>query len=206
MTSLEIKPPEYDPSEEDDDVEYFYLRAPAHLDVSEIMNGVTLNLDITSLDKSSSQSTHTVISEFKSEVNNKEYSLSLMGSKETEGMRLLVPDNDDEDKLIPFKPFRGQINLTEIVTCPGEKAVDSSSNIQTDLLLAPAVERAPKPAFGQSGNGAVDKMRLAYVHVPQRDGLKRRWVIPGSSAPQPVAIEENVSKRSHNKAKKSSKQ
>ena len=30
-------------------------------------------------------------------------------------------------------------------------------------------------------NGSVPAMRLAYVPVPQKEGLKRRWAMPGSS-------------------------
>jgi hypothetical protein len=189
-TSLEIEPPEFNPSQEEDDVEYFCLRAPAHLDVSEILNGVTLTVDSAIL-KASSRSTNDIISRFKAEFDGNEYALTLLDAKESEVMRLLVPDDEDEDKLIPFKPFKGQLNLTAVVSGIGDNAGDGSSNIQTDLLLAPAEERAPKPALEQSGNGAVDKMRLAYVHVPQKDGLKRRWAMPGSSGvPQPVVVKE----------------
>jgi hypothetical protein len=206
-TSLEIEPPEFNPSQEEDDVEYFCLRAPAHLDVSEILNGVTLNVDSAIL-KASSRPTNDIISRFKAEFDGNDYALTLLDAKESEVMRLLVPDYEDEDKLIPFKPFKGQLNLTAVVSGIGDNAGDGSSNIQTDLLLAPAEERAPKPALEQSGNGAVDKMRLAYVHVPQKDGLKRRWAMPGSSGvPQPVVKEGegDVSERSHKKSKKSQK-
>lgn len=156
--SLEIEPPEFNP-EEDDDVEYFCLRAPAHLDVSEVLDGVTLTVDSAIL-KSSSQPSNEIVSKFKGKSDGEEYALTLVDAKESEGMRLLVPDYDDEEKLVPFKPFKGQLNLTSVI---GETGGDGSSNIQPDLLLAPAQDRAPKPAFDKSGNGAVDKMRLAYV-------------------------------------------
>jgi hypothetical protein len=199
MSTLEIEPPEFHPSE-DDDVEYFCLRAPAHLDVSEVLNGITINIDPAILKPPSSQPANEIISRFKAVSDGHEYALSLADTKETDGLRLLVKDYEDEEKLIPFKHFKGQLNLTSVV---GETLGDGSSNIQLDLLLAPAPERAPKPAFEDSGNGAVDKMRLAYVPVAQKDGLKRRWVMPGSGGALKTVENDQPTDRSHKKAKKS---
>ena len=209
--SLEIEPPSFNPSEEDEDLEYFWLRAPAKLDVSKILNGATLDVDSQFLTTSASKLGNGIISRFKAESDGQEYVISLDNGKESDGMRLLVPDYDDEDKLVPFKPLKGQLILTSAVSGYGDNnAGDGSSNIQTDLLLAPAVDRAPKPAFGPTVNGGVDKMRLAYVHVPQRGGLKRRWAMPGSDGNlgQTKSTKESTSKdetrkRSHKKAKKS---
>ena len=199
MSTLEIEPPEFHPSE-DDDVEYFCLRAPAHLDVSEVLNGVTINIDSTIFDRSSSQPGNEIVSRFNAKSDGHEYALSLADSKESDGVRLLIRDYEDEEKLIPFKPFKGQLNLTSVV---GDNLGDGSGNIQLDLLLAPAPERAPKPAFEESGNGAVDKMRLAYLPVAQKEGLKRRWAMPGScGAPKPVENDQ-LADRSNKKAKKS---
>lgn len=156
---LVIEPPNFNP-EEDDDVEYFCLRAPAHLDVTDVLNGVTLNIDTNILEPSSAGHSNEIISTFKAKSDGQEYALTFADGKELEGIRLLVPDYDDEEQLVPFKPFKGQFNLTSVV---GEAGSDGSGNVQSDLLLAPAAERAPKPAFELSGNGAVDKMRLAYI-------------------------------------------
>ncbi|KAL3796428.1 hypothetical protein HJC23_004225 [Cyclotella cryptica] len=201
-----------------DDVEYFCLRVPAHLDVSEILNGVTINLPTKFLTSSSSAVyRNECISRFKDNVNDQEYSLTLADQNESVAIRLLVPDTEDQDKLLPSS-IKGQLNLTSVVSTIGENMGDGSSNIQTDLLLAPAEDRAPKPALDQSGNGAVDKIRLAYVPVPQREGLKQRWAMPGSSGTSQVSenkhrkIKEEVivsgdeePHRSRKKAKKSSK-
>lgn len=179
----------------------------SNLDVKELLDGVCLNVDSKFLQSGDMLGTES-ITRFKSEANGQEYSLSILDSNESESLRLLVPD-ENQDKLVPFWPFKGLLNLTSVVSGVGENVGDGSSNIQTDLLLAPAQERAPQPAFDQSGNGAVDKMRLAYVPVVQREGLKRRWAMPGSRTPQPlkhqkeVAADENMEpKRSHKKAKK----
>ena len=54
---------------------------------------------------------------------------------------------------------------------------------QSDLAVAPSQSSAPKPALKDEDtkvmNGTVEKMRLAYVPVAQRKGLKRRWNMPG---------------------------
>lgn len=208
--SLEVEPPSFNPSDQDEDLEYFLLRAPEKLDVSKILNGATLDVDSQFL-TSSSKLGNGIISRFKAESDGREYVISLDKAKESDGLRLLVPDNDDEDKMIPFQPFKGQLNLTAAISGHGDNAGDGSNNIQSDLLLAPAVDRAPNPAFDKTGNGAVDKMRLAYVHVPQRGGLKRRWAMPGSDGAQQIgqtkSKKENVfkdeRKRSHKKVKKS---
>ncbi|KAL7516482.1 hypothetical protein ACHAWX_001492 [Stephanocyclus meneghinianus] len=173
--------PTYDTFKDGGDVEYFCLRAPAHLDVSELLNGVTVDVHSKFL-TSPSTAVHPneSICLFKDDVNGQEYSLTLADKNESVGIRLLVPDSEDQDNLVPVG-IKGQLILTSVVSTLGENMGDSSSNIQTDLLLAPAEDRAPKPALEQSGNGAVDKMRLAYVPVPQREGLKRRWAMPGSS-------------------------
>ena len=147
------------------------------------------------------------ICRFKDNGNGQEYSLTLVDKNESIGVRLLVPDSDDEDKLVPFR-VKGQLNLACVVSTLGDMG-DGSSNIQTDLLLAPSEDRAPKPALDQSGNGAVDKIRLAYVPVPQRKGLKRRWAMPGSGSTSQVGKHErSMAKedaRSRKKGKKSSK-
>ena len=129
-----------------------------------------------------------------------EYTLSLGDVNEIQNMRLLVPDeeeakeansdsdsdsssdDDDDDKkkkkketsklLTPYThPFQHHIHIT------------SSYADQSELTIAPSQNSAPNPATGDdyrgSKNGRVENIRLAYVPVPQKRGLKRRWNMPG---------------------------
>ena len=201
---VRIDPPEFKTSEEDEDnddvVEYFGLNAPVNLDLSEVLDESTLHV-AEMLMSSSSNARSDIISSFKVETDDAEvYALtrSQTYANVEDGVRLLVPDDEDGEKLKHFL-FKGQLNLT--VGVANNNVSDGVSNIQTDLLLAaPAIDSAPEPALDESGNGAVDKLRLAYAPVPQRENLKRRWSMPGSGlAPQSTEhiksiIEEAVSK------------
>lgn len=175
--STEIDPPGFQPPA-DDGVEVWCFRASSHLNVSEVLNGATVEIATDLLTSTSTSALSAIIlSKFQGKDGN-EYSLSAADANETESMRLLVPG--DDDALVPFGPFRGQINLTSAMSGLGSARGEASKSVQSDLLLAPAKDRAPKPAFDQSGNGAVDTMRLAYVPVAQRGGLRKRWQMPGS--------------------------
>ncbi|KAL7529556.1 hypothetical protein ACHAXR_003028 [Thalassiosira sp. AJA248-18] len=176
--------PSFEPPNDDSDNEIWLLRAPAHLDVSALLNGATLDvLDPQSLQSSSATaaSNNTILSRFKSD-DNLDYALALGDATESDNLRLLVPTSSDDgdDLLMPHRPFHRQVHLTSVMS--GSAGDNSSNNTQaTDLTVAPAKENAPKPAFDQSGkNGSVDSMRHAYVPVPQRQGLMRRWAMPGS--------------------------
>eukprot|EP00956_Cyclotella_meneghiniana_P001377 scaffold1468_cov71-Cyclotella_meneghiniana.AAC.5 len=196
---LQIDPPEFKTSEEDDEedddvVEYFSLDAPGNFDLSEVLDESTLH--VAEMLMSSSNAQNGMI--FKVETDDGQmYALtrSQTYANAEEGVRLLVPDDEDGEKLEPYL-LKGQLNL--IAGVSHNIVGDGVSNIQTDLLLAaPAADSAPEPALGESGNGAIDKMRLAYAPVPQRENLKRRWSMPGSGhAPQSTksANEDDASK------------
>ncbi|KAL7436329.1 hypothetical protein ACHAXM_005127 [Skeletonema potamos] len=180
MTSKSINPPTFRVPTDSSNYEIWCLRAPAHLDVSEILNGVTLDvntklLDSDAADTSSHQTINTTLSKFKTKQDGQDYELTLGDASEINHLRLLLPDNEDDDtntkKLKAHNTaFQRYINLTCVTT-----------NAQEELVLAPARENAPRPAFGEVGiNGSVPAMRLAYVPVPQKEGLKRRWAMPGS--------------------------
>lgn len=157
--------PSFEPPNNDSDQEIWLLRAPAHLDVPELLNGVTLSIH------PESSAANNILTRFQSD--DSDYLLTLGDANETDNLRLLVPDKSDGGELIAH-PFQQQIHLTSTVSYQG------SSDVREDLVLAPAEDVAPKPAVGQLGNGSVDSMRLAYVPVEQRQGLKRRWAMPGS--------------------------
>ena len=205
--------PKFELPYDDDDpdrYEIWSLCAPAPLDVAQILNGITLDVDSNLLQfPMAAMASNNILSRFKAEKDGLEYALIVSDTNDSDNTRLLVPGEAGKDRdksagkeLHPFDPFRRHINLTSVVSYVGLNDGDTS-NVQTDLLLAPAGDRAPKPAFDQSGNGAVDTMRLAYVPVPQREGLKRRWAMPGSRvststpsslypAPKKARLESNM--------------
>ena len=179
------------PSSDDSDNEIWLLRAPANVDVFELLNNTQLNF-------TSDPSNNNILSKFtSSDGTGEEYALSLGDLNESQNLRLLVPDkkaadddssssnssdsssDDDEDKksssnniLVPYAhPFKRQIHIT------------IANKEQSDLAVAPSQSSAPKPALKDEDtkvvNGTVEKMRLAYVPVAQRKGLKRRWNMPG---------------------------
>lgn len=174
--------PSFEPPREDSDCEVWLLRAPAHLDVSSVLDGVTLDVDHQSLagpSTSSSAAANSILSRFKSAADGSEYALTLGDASESDSLRLLVPDGGDA--LVPHRPFERVVHLTASCHSSGAAAGGGGGgDVQADLALAPSRDAAPEPAFDETGNGSVEKMRLAYVPVPQRQGLKRRWAMPGS--------------------------
>jgi hypothetical protein len=89
----------------------------------------------------------------------KKYGVVLGEPFETESFRVLV--EQDGEFLVPTKvPIAKHLNIVH---------ADALKEIkQTDL--APGIERAPTP---------VGPVRKAYSVVPQKSGLKRRWMPPG---------------------------
>lgn len=183
MPSTSLAPPTFDlPSSDNSNFEVWYLRTPAHLDISEVLDGVTLNVNTKLLednasplssagDTSNISSSNNTLTKFKSKQDDgKDYELTIGDSSEIDHLRLLLPKKNEKLKA-HNAPFQRYINLTSVTT-----------SAQEELALAPARENAPRPAFGEMTgvNGSVPAMRLAYVPVPQKEGLKRRWAMPGS--------------------------
>ncbi|KAL9189286.1 hypothetical protein ACHAXT_011776 [Thalassiosira profunda] len=167
--------PTFDPPPAGPDQEVWLLRAPAHLDVPALLDGVALDVDPRAQSGG-------ILAAFQSD--GSEYALRAGDAGEVANVRLLVrdeagsDDSDDEEEddaeLVAHRPFHRQVHLTALLS--GQTGGEPS-----ELALAPSREAAPKPALDKSGNGSVDHMRLAYVPVPQRQGLKRRWNMPGSN-------------------------
>ena len=188
--STSIDPPTFEVPSDNSNYEIWCIRAPAHLDVSEILNGVTIHVNTKLLSETSSASannttssnnnTNTTLTKFKTKQGGQDYELTIGDTSEVNHLRLLLPDeestdDDDDNNIKKLKThntaFQRYINLTSVTT-----------NAQEELALAPARENAPRPAVGEmmEVNGSVPGMRLAYVPVPQKEGLKRRWAMPGS--------------------------
>ena len=129
-----------------------------------------------------------------------EYTLSLGDVNEIQNMRLLVPeeeakeansdsdsssdDDDDDGKKKKKKKKKETSKLMTPYTRPFQHHIHITSSYadQSELTIAPSQNSAPNPATGddyRGKNGRVENIRLAYVPVPQKRGLKRRWNMPG---------------------------
>ena len=136
-----------------------------------------------------------------------EYTLSLGDLNEIQNMRLLVPeeeakdkeansdndsdsdssssDDDDGKKKKKKKKKKETSKLLTPYTHPFQHHIHITSSYadQSELTIAPSQNSAPNPATGDdyrgNKNGRVENIRLAYVPVPQKRGLKRRWNMPG---------------------------
>lgn len=192
MTAITTTNPSFEPPGEESDNEIWLLRAPAHVDVSALLNGVTIDVNSQSLKPSTTS--NNILSRFNSD--GSEYALAVGDASESENLRLLVPDSSDGGALVPYHPFQRQIHLTSVMASDNKNNAD----VQTDLILAPAAENALKPALDRKGNGSVDAMRLAYVPVPQRQGLKRRWAMPGGKIGEQVSQLDIIYSVSNKKA------
>ncbi len=74
-------------------------------------------------------------------------------------------DDDSEKEMVPLPiPFARNLNIVQ----------STHSNI-TDLDLAPSIERAAKVDVKK------EKMRIPYVKIEQKTGLKKRWNVFGSN-------------------------
>lgn len=114
------------------------------------------------------------------ESNGEKYSLCAAPLEETSTCRILVRNEDDENK--EMKPSQNQFQNHFCL-------IQTTHTNITDIDLAPSNERLP----------AVDTekvpLKIPYVPIPQKSGLKRRWNVMGSSAkwtppPPPAMIEE----------------
>lgn len=101
---------------------------------------------------------------------------------ENESFRVLVPNNDDDDDMDDDdddddnkkKKFLSPANATF------QRHINVASVVEevSETKLAPGRESAPTPDLVT--RGIQHSMRRAYKHVPQKTGLKRRWMPLGA--------------------------
>lgn len=119
------------------------------------------------------------------EADKKKYQITWGNQVENESFRLLASskkddaDSEDDDSsrdsedeketfLYPVtRPFSRHVSITESFAKMDERS------------LAPTREEAPK---------AADPLRIAYVPVEQKTGLRRRWQMPGSRIKNDMAV------------------
>mmetsp|Transcript_16095 Transcript_16095/g.30407 ORF Transcript_16095/g.30407 Transcript_16095/m.30407 type:complete len:235 (+) Transcript_16095:104-808(+) len=155
------------------DYELWSVKVPVKFDLS-ALNGTTMQFNLPQ--EHASKGIDPVVLTL--EANGEKYSLCTAPLDDTSNCRILVgSDDDDERKEMKPSKLRFQKHFCLIQT--------TNANI-TDIDLAPSNERLP----------AIDvekvNMKVPYVPIPQKTGLKRRWNVMGSSAQwtPPVMVEE----------------
>ena len=221
---LLLNPPSFDfPSDyytNPSDYELWSLRVPIHFDVVTHLDNQSLHIQ-NLVDKKSSNDNNnnirntnnksgideSILTSFQvgenDDGNLRTYTLSLCPPSETQSFRILhkkykddddnnndTNDDDDEDdedhddikkkEMIPM-PVTFTRNLSIVET--------TRANI-TEIELAPSIDRAP------TVNLVKEKMRIPYVKIDQKVGLKKRWNVFGSngcvSGTPLVNVVENV--------------
>lgn len=219
---LLLNPPSFDfPSDyytNPSDYELWSLRVPIHFDVVTHLDNQSLHIQ-NLVDKKSSNDNNnirntnnksgideSILTSFQvgenDDGNLRTYTLSLCPPSETQSFRILYQkykddddnnndtnddDDDDEDhddikkkEMIPM-PVTFTRNLSIVET--------TRANV-TEIELAPSIDRAP------TVNLVKEKMRIPYVKIDQKVGLKKRWNVFGSngcvSGTPLVNVVENV--------------
>ena len=156
-----------------DDYELWSVRVPAKFDMS-ALNNVTLPFDMEEDVKGRQDATITSF-----EHAGQSYGFVLGHAYENNSFRILKPCGDSQDtkemQPLPFG-FDRQINM-----------VSTSQSHMTDIDLAPSSERAPAIDMGK------EKMRIPYVPIPQKQGLKRRWNVCGANSKGGIGIPSDES-------------
>ncbi|KAL3945728.1 MAG: hypothetical protein SGBAC_000212 [Bacillariaceae sp.] len=165
---LRIPRPEFTIDSENDDLELWSFRLPTNVPLSKL-NGMAIDLKNN-------------VGKFK--VGDVEYKIILGDSVENEAFRVLVPasesseEADDDESMEDSDDEEGPQKYLQVSSLPFTKHwnVVSAFPQRTERELAP--REGPTP---------VDKIRHAYCHVPQRTGLKRRWMPMGVKADKSLA-------------------
>jgi len=171
--------------DEDDDSDRYELwtfRVPSTMNVSDL-DGVEIDMDAIRKNKNSGGM----------KVSDGKYAVSLGDGVENENFRVLVPshrnDEDEDDSSSNSSSSNSNSNsedesngnkeTNKFLLCPASKAFSRHLNIHTtELLRKSEAELAPL----EGPEPTDDVLRHAYSHIPQRKGLKRRWMPLG--APQ----------------------
>ena len=171
---LNLKPPApMDHMDEDKDrYEFWTVRVPVGMEIEEL-NGVTI--DLNALQKNG-----------RMEVSDGNYVLSQGESNENETFRVLVPasgeknDNSDSDSDSDDSnnDSDSDNDNNKFLLHPSRKGFSRHLNIHKNLLQR-KTEAELAPSQGPDPVGC--KLRHSYSHIPQRKGLKRRWMPLGNT-------------------------
>ena len=182
--------------ENSQDYEIWSVKAPVRFDMS-TLDGTTFQFNLKKNKKAGLDPVTTIF-----EVNGEKYSLSQGHQEEISSFRILAGTEDEDGKGMKPLPvsFSKHFNLIQT----------TNANI-VDVDLAPSNERAPDLDL------KTVQMRIPYVPIPQKSGLKRRWNVMGANAawtppvdssaqPEtPKAMKSKASEKSSKKERKSEK-
>ncbi|CAJ1970301.1 unnamed protein product [Cylindrotheca closterium] len=155
---LRIPRPEFTLDSDNDDLELWSFRLPTNVPLGEL-NGMTIDLKNN-------------VGKFK--VRDQEYKIVLGDAVENESFRVLVKAEDDDDEIMNDSDEEdGDQVYLQASSLPFTK----HWNVVTAFPQRTERELAPR-----EGPTPVDRVRHAYSHVPQRTGLKRRWMPMGVKA------------------------
>jgi len=173
-----------DDDEDDNDdsnrYELWTFRIPSGMNVSDL-NGVELDLDV--IGKSNTKSSSKNTKGFGMKINDGKFSVSRGDSVENQNFRVLVPNqhtDDDDSRSSSSDNSDGDGN--KFLLRPSRRPFTKHLNVHSTALLRKS-EAELAPLVGPEPTGD-DVLRHAYSHVPQKTGLKRRWMPLG--APQSV--------------------
>ncbi len=184
---LNLEPPapmDHMDSDDEDRYELWTVRVPVSMKVEEL-NGVTIDLN--------------ALRNGRMELSDGKYVLSQGESNENETFRVLVPesgknsdsgsdsnsdsdsssfsDSDDEDEAKKKKKSENK-NNNKFLLYPSRKGFSRHLNIHKNLLER-KTEAELAPSKGPDPVGC--KLKHSYSHIPQRKGLKRRWMPFGNT-------------------------
>ena len=123
------------------------------------------------------------------------YTLRWGQKVENESFRVLVQhkgeDSDDEDEEEENNESNKKKKFLSPANAPFQRHVNVVAALEdvSETKLAPGTLTAPKPDLVT--RGIQHKMRRAYQHVPQKTGLKRRWMPLGSKGGADVVQKES---------------
>jgi|AntRauTorckE5430_2_1112549.scaffolds.fasta_scaffold07350_1 hypothetical protein len=150
-----------DYEENSHEYEIWSVKAPIKFDMS-TLDKTTFQFNLTKDKKTGADQAATIF-----EVDGEKYSLSQGHQEEISSFRILAGTEDEDGKGMKPLPvsFNKHFNLIQT----------TNANI-VDVDLAPSNERAPALDMEKV------QMRVPYVPIPQKTGLKRRWNVMGANA------------------------
>jgi hypothetical protein len=160
-SSLQLPRPDFAVDSENEDLELWTFRLPTNVPVSSL-NNVEIDLS-------------TKTAEF--QVGDQAYKIVLGDAVENESFRVLVPAEDDKSDASNSDDDSDnddeKSDKQEFLQ-PSALPFARHWNAMTAVPVLSETQLAPR-----EGPPPVDIMRHAYSHVPQRTGLKRRWMPMG---------------------------
>ena len=170
-TELNLQPPpaldhvDIDPDSDDEDADRYELvtfRIPVDVKLSDL-NGITI--DLSKLSGSGMP------------IQDGKFVLSQGDKNENETFRVLVPDNKTTDDSSDSDSDSDDQSDSKFLLHPSQKAFSHHFNLTKNSLVKKS-ETELAPSVGPEPVGCT--LKHSYSHIPQRKGLKRRWMPLGN--------------------------